>query len=118
MLNIPFVSCRHQLWKYHLLLCGVACGFLLVSFPVVAAEPSIPWQCTSYTYTGSSQAECIESLSDPQQMKITELERMLKRQEIVLHELTDKLDRQTRRRNRAFSEISPSYPLVSQPSPS
>jgi len=85
-----------------------------------AAEPSMPWQCTSYTYSGNSQAECIESFNERQQNpegKIAQLERRLKRQEITLQELNDRIHRQASRvhRQRDFSDYPPSYDYVPAP---
>jgi len=107
--------CGPQWWTKHLLLFGVTCGLVLLSLSVGAAEPSIPWQCTSYTYTEASQEECIQTYSGDQGKKIAELERQLKRQEILINELRDLIDRQPQQ-VRNFSATPPSYGFGPPPS--
>ncbi|WP_454062232.1 hypothetical protein [Candidatus Nitrospira salsa] len=95
---------------------GIAlCGLVLFSFPVGASEQPLPWQCTSYTYTGASQRECIQSHSQDKETKTDKLERQLKRQEIMLHELQEKMSRQTRRHDRYSQEYPPSYEFLPSP---
>ncbi|WP_447971400.1 hypothetical protein [Nitrospira sp. M1] len=104
-----------------IVLMSVASCFGLLGLPsLAAAESSIPWQCTSYTYTGNSQAECIQSfnegLQNPQE-KIAQLERRLKRQEISMNELKDRMTRQARRQypKQDHPAYSPSYDFVPVP---
>ena len=111
-----FIPGRLSLRKI-LLAWGGASVLILWAFPVGAAEPSIPWQCTSYTYTEASQEECIQTYSGDQGKKIGELERQLKRQEILINELRGLIDRQTRQQGqvRNLPAYPPSYGFAPPP---
>ncbi len=101
-------SCRLFGWIRQWFLSGVTCGVVLFSGAVGATESTIPWQCTSYTYTGNSQEECIQNLKEnAQQEKIEKLERQLKHQEIALYELNKKVDRRMRNNQRDAQAYAP-----------
>ncbi len=94
----------------------VLVGGMMVSFQSVNAnEPSIPWQCTSYTYTEASQEECIQKYSGEQGKKIAELERRVKHQEILISQLKQKADQQSRRQGPNFPQYQPPYYSPLQP---
>ncbi|MCA9471952.1 MAG: hypothetical protein MRJ96_13495 [Nitrospirales bacterium] len=84
-----------KLRKILLIFSSIGCGLLLSASLVSAGGDSIPWQCTSYTYTGPSQEACIQSLSDPQEEKIASLERKIKRQQFELEKLKNRMRRQS-----------------------
>ncbi len=109
-------SCGPIWWTSQWLLCGVTCGLVLWSCSVGATESTIPWQCTSYTYTGNSQEECIQNLrQNAQQEKIEKLERQLKHQGIAPYELNKKIDRRMSRNQRDTSAYSPAYNFAPPP---
>ena len=90
-----FISINFAPGNTLLTVLGIVCGILLLPTIVSAEESSIPWQCTSYTYTGPSQEACIKSLADdPRQEKIASLERQIRRQQFELEKLKDRLNRQ------------------------
>ncbi len=115
MLKSLRLLCAHLAWKKKMLIWGAACVLVLFSLPVGATEPSIPWQCTSYTYTEASQEECIQSYSSDQGQKIAKLERQLKRQEILINELKNIIDRQARQQDRNLSAYPPSNDFAPPP---
>lgn len=118
MLNMSFA--KWGLWslKKQILFWGVTAGLVLSSLSVGATEPSIPWQCTSYTYTEATQEECIKNYSGDQGHKIAELERQLKRQEVLISELRSLIERQNQQQQvqvRNFPVSPPSYGFAPPP---
>ncbi len=113
---MPQISRILPSWIRQCILYGVTCGLVLFSCVVGATESTMPWQCTSYTYTGNSQEECIQNLkNNGQQEKIAKLERQLKHQEIALAALNKRLNRQIRRNQTEIQNFPPAYSYPQPP---
>ena len=71
-------------------------ALLLVMFgtagPVIANDPSAPWECSSYS--GDAHTRCLQAYIESQQDKISKLEGELRLQQSSVNELRDRVDRQ------------------------
>ena len=115
MLN-TCVSIRNFLTWQKMVICVCVTGVVvLFSLSVGATEPSIPWQCTSYTYTEPTQEECIQAYSNDQGRRIAKLESQLKRQEVLINELKDLINRQARQQNHNIPAYPRSYDFAPPP---
>lgn len=80
-------SCRSAGWAGAMLL-----TMTWAAGPVMANEPSVPWECSGYT--GDAHARCLQAYIETQQEKISRLEGELRLQQSSVDELRDRVDRQ------------------------
>lgn len=69
-----------------------AFGMVLMVSPGLAAESSVPWECTEYE--GDVQRRCVEMFAELQQRKIEQLEKELAAQQRVVQELQEQMNTQ------------------------
>lgn len=85
-----FKMVASHLWQRLLLGAVIAC-FLLPS-AVKAANPSVPWECS--TYEGDAQTRCLNAFIELQRDKIEQLEGQLQSQQGTMGQLKDQVERQ------------------------
>ena len=103
----PFCSCQIRCYtksmkkrmpdrcrSLTIVICAAAIIGLMQFGPASAADPAVPWECS--TYTGDAQLRCMQGLIESQREKIGHLEGQVQAQQSQMGVLQQQLDQQSR----------------------